>query len=320
MDDPLIWIRALHFGATMSVTGGVFFETFVAQPAFGRHSRDDDFAILVRSRVAWTVWLGLSLAVLSGAAWLFIMAAQMGETSWFAAISQGLAWTVLIDTDFGHDWVARLFIAALLAVTLIGLRPERASNRLVAAAACVLAAGLVGALAWAGHAAATPDSVGEVHLFADVLHLVAAGAWVGALVPLAILLGAAYRRADRQSTAVASNALQRFSTLGVISVGTLALTGVVNGWVLVGSISALAETDYGRLLLVKISLFFLMLAFAAVNRLRLTPTAAMGSNTVAAREALRKIQRNSLAEAAAAALIVVIVGWLGTIAPGAVGS
>ena len=34
MDEPLIWIRAIHFAATMSVTGTVFFRVFVAEPAF----------------------------------------------------------------------------------------------------------------------------------------------------------------------------------------------------------------------------------------------------------------------------------------------
>ena len=34
MDDPLIWVRAIHFGATMMVTGGMFFLAFIAEPAF----------------------------------------------------------------------------------------------------------------------------------------------------------------------------------------------------------------------------------------------------------------------------------------------
>ena len=53
----------------------------------------------------------------------------------------------------------------------------------LAISACVL-----GSLAWAGHGGATPGRPGDLHLTADILHLLAAGAWVGSLVPLALLL------------------------------------------------------------------------------------------------------------------------------------
>ena len=71
--------------------------------------------------------------------------------------------------------------------------------------------------------------------------------------------------------AVARAATLRFSTLGVISVGTLLVTGIVNTWYLAGSIEALTGTYYGQLLLAKIALFFAMVAIAAVNRQWLTP-------------------------------------------------
>ena len=47
---------------------------------------------------------------------------------------------------------------------------------------------------------------------------------------------------------MAQTATLRFSTLGILSVGTLLATGIVNSWYLVGSIPALTGTPYGRLL------------------------------------------------------------------------
>src|SRR5262249_32401233 len=73
----------------------------------------------------------------------------------------------------------------------------------------------------------------------------------------------------------ARDATLRFSTLGLISVGLLIATGIVNGWILAGSVPALIGTDYGRLLLAKVALFLAMVAVAAVNRLRLTPRLAL---------------------------------------------
>ena len=99
------------------------------------------------------------------------------------------------------------------------------------------------------------------------------------------------------------------------SVATLVLTGIVNSWILVGSVSALTDTSYGRLLLAKLALFFGMLALAAVNRLRLTPAVALEQHMPTARRALRNICHNSIIETIAAVLILAIVGWLGTLPP-----
>jgi putative copper resistance protein D len=84
----------------------------------------------------------------------------------------------------------------------------------------------------------------------------------------------------------------------------------VNAWFLVGSITALTVSDYGRLLMVKVALFVVMLCFAAVNRLYLTPRLAdRNSNASAA------LARNSLAEAALGLIVIIVVAVLGTLAP-----
>ena len=147
-----------------------------------------------------------------------------------------------------------------------------------------------------------------------MLHLVAAAAWVGALVPLALVLGVATDDGGPSALAVARAATLRFSTLGIASVGTVLATGIVNTFALAGSLAALFGTGYGRLLLVKIVLFLAMLAIAAVNRMRLTPRLIAGG--VAAGPALRQLRRNALIEAVLGALILFIVALLGTLPPG----
>ncbi len=137
-----------------------------------------------------------------------------------------------------------------------------------------VAAGLIGSLALIGHAGASPDAAGRVHLASDVLHLIAAGAWVGALPALALLLHQTRKIKYDRSILVASGAARRFSPLGIASVGTLLATGVVNSWNLLAGPRDLITTDYGRLLLLKIGLFAAMVGIAAVNRFRLTPRLA----------------------------------------------
>jgi copper resistance protein D len=83
---------------------------------------------------------------------------------------------------------------------------------------------------------------------------------------------------------------------------------------LVGSVASLVGTDYGRLLLLKIALFCVMLAIAGVNRIVLTPrlNAAHGG----AQYLLRQLRINSVIEATIGMIILVIVGVLGTLPPG----
>jgi putative copper resistance protein D len=311
LGDPLVWARFLHFAATVSLSGLVIFQVFVGAPALS--AADAATVRPIADRLARLAWGSLALAVLTDAAWLVVQTASMGERPLSTLWSDGLVATVLLDTDFGHVWLVRLALIVLLAGALTPpyfAAPAPAWRR---GAALVLAAAFVAALAFAGHAAAGDGAEGLVHEAADVLHLIAAAAWVGALVPLAIMLGAA-KNAGSSALGVARAATLRFSALGIASVGTVLATGIVNTFELAGSVAALFGTVYGRLLLVKIALFLAMLAIAAVNRTRLTPQLVAGGT--AAGPALRRLRANALTEAVIGALILFIVAMLGTLPPG----
>jgi putative copper resistance protein D len=315
VNDPLIYVRAVHFAASMLAAGAVFFIAFVAEPALRTARGDPHVPGIVRCRLAGLVWIGLVLALLSGAAWFVLTAAAMSDQRLPEVFSGGVLWIVLTDTEFGCDWLVRLVVACLLAGALILLlSAERGKSSWLTAAAVILAAALVGSLAWAGHAAGGLGVEAIVHPAADVLHLVAAAAWVGTLIPLAVLLATVAD--DTASIAVARTATLRFSTLGIASVGTLLVTGTINGWYLAGSIPALIGTDYGHLLLIKVALFFGMVAIAAVNRLRFTPRLVHGADNSVTPDALRQLRRNTVIEIVVGAIIIVIVAVLGTDAPG----
>jgi putative copper resistance protein D len=116
-------------------------------------------------------------------------------------------------------------------------------------------------------------------------------------------------RQEDQSLALAAQiATYRFSTLGLLTVGTLLATGLVNTWVLVGSPPVMFETDYGRLLLLKIALFVAMVTVAGVNRFRLTPR-------LPGKDPLRRLGRNVFVEIGLGLAIIAIVSVLGTLAP-----
>src|SRR4051794_12284288 len=114
MGDPLLLVRAVHFLATMLLTGGGLFTSLVAEPALRREGQ----ALLARfrRRVRWLLALSLFVALISGAAWLGILAAQIGDAS---VGFEESAWIFLTQTQFGMAAQLRLGIALLLGVALV---------------------------------------------------------------------------------------------------------------------------------------------------------------------------------------------------------
>ena len=311
MHDPLFYVRALHFAATITVAGVVFFIVCVGEPAFRCAKADARGAVAVRARLAWMAWIGLAIALLSGVFWLVLTAESMSGEPLGSLASQGVLWTVLTQTEFGNDWLLRFALACVLGGLFLHFLPANGATSLwLKAVTAIVAAALVGTLAFAGHAIGGQGVEGILHPLADVLHLVAAATWVGGLVPLAVLL--TMTGGDAAGLAVARTATLRFSTLGIVSVATLLLTGIVNSWYLVGSVAALTGSDYGRLLLFKLALFAGMVGIAAVNRSQVTPRLLQDTG---AQRARRRLRGNASIEAAAGAMVIGIVAALGILPP-----
>jgi putative copper resistance protein D len=303
---PLIAVRAIHFAASAIVAGTLLFRTVVVTPAPGS---DEAVAKPFRTQTRRVAWIALAIAFLSGVIWLLFQAVSMSGLPLGEAMTSQVLLTVLNRTQFGQVSEIRAALAVLVAAGLAYPRSPLADWLALAASL-----GLVAAIAWTGHAGSTPGEAGNLHLAADALHLVAASGWIGGLVPLVLLLATARRHRAVASASLAREVAERFSTLGIVVVATLSVTGIVNAWILVGSFHALVITGYGRLLMLKLAVFAAMLALAAVNRFWLTPRLALplppGRD-----EALRQLTRNSIAEIALGLVIFAIVGLLGTLHP-----
>jgi copper resistance protein D len=305
--DTLIAARALHFTATVVLVGAVIFQFHVAAPLLC--SAGDAVG---RSRLArftrWICWIGLTFAVASGAAWLVVLTAQITGDTIMAALSD--ATTLLTQTQFGNVAGLRLAIALLLAAVLQWHQLLGGLRWL----ALGLALCFAGSLAWTGHSGAGDGFNGDVQVAADALHVIAACAWIGGLVPLAYVLILALQPVNGFAPAEVVDVTRRFSILGIVSVATLLSTGLLNTWFLVANIAILLGSPYGQLLMIKVALFLVMIGIAAINRTWLTPMLVASANDRRAKTT-RHLARNCLIEAGFGLAILAIVGALGTLAP-----
>ena len=94
----------------------------------------------------------------------------------------------------------------------------------------MIAAAYLGSLAWAGHAVAGAELGDFDQIVADVVHLLAAGAWLGALPALVYLLDGTHALDS------VAQATRRFSNLGMASVCVLVVSGLINAWYQVGDV------------------------------------------------------------------------------------
>ncbi len=110
-------------------------------------------------------------------------------------------------------------------------------------------AGLVVSLSLSGHA--TTGRWQPFGFLVDLAHIAGGAVWVGGLIALAVVLS---RRAAVQDTEELGVVMRRFSAVAVWAVGLIVASGVFQAWRQVGSWKALTDTDYGTLLLLKVTL------------------------------------------------------------------
>jgi len=152
---------------------------------------------------------------------------------------------------------AALLVTATCAVGYGVAMSRRAAPGLPAALAV---AGLLPA-PLTGHASSAPAH--EVAVLSVAVHAGAAAVWVGGLG--AILTLAAGRRA------LLAGALPRFSRIATTALVAVAASGVITATARLGSVAALLDTGYGRIVLAKAAILALLVGLGALVRRRVLP-------------------------------------------------
>jgi copper resistance protein D len=238
------------------------------------------------------------VALITAIAWLTLESAAMAD-DWSAALDPEAIAAVLTDTAFGHAWSLHLALAtALVAVVAISGTGWGAIS--------LLSAALLASLGLIGHSAMQTGAEGTLHRANHALHLVAAGAWIGGLVPFALCLRAYERDGLRRDTV---RAMAAFSFWGQLIVAAIVLTGVVNISLTSHHPPLPPTTPYRALLVAKLVIVAIMISLALVNRFVLAPRLKTSAN------ALATLRATSLAEIALGCAVVALVSVFALLDP-----
>lgn len=246
-------IRALNVLAVSLMIGGLGFRLFV----WARMPEPLTQAI-PGDAVLRLVWIGWALTGVMLVAVLMMQTSLTAEIPFWGALAHPALIELLARTSFGRLWLARAGLWALVGglVWAARGRTPRLGFALAVGALLLLPQSLF------GHASAAPNSL--IAVAANWLHLAATALWVGGLAAFAVILTAG-RRSAALTSASAAALVGHFSNYARVAVTALLLTGAYAAWLHVGSVRALLETQYGRVLVVKLCLLAPLLAIAAIN-------------------------------------------------------
>jgi len=220
-------------------------------------------------RVVWGSWIALAVTTLVGILLYGPYVAGLG-------FGDAFQWSVIETTfgqRFGQVWAARLGLLLAAAPVLFVLlrRDEEGNAREVPAwwppVALPLGVAIAATPGLAGHASSGDWRTAAI--ISDTLHVLAMSAWLGGLVMLAVVLLPGRHANELREV------LPRWSKVAFGCVALIIATGSFQTWRQVGGLEALRTTDFGRILVVKIVLFSVLLVLAAFSReivLRLYPT------------------------------------------------
>lgn len=199
-------------------------------------------------------------------------------------------WATSLGTSYGIT-ACVLALAFLLALVGLRLGKGRAGGMLITLSAILAPL----ALALSGHAsAAAPQVLTRPAVF---LHVAGILFWLGALIPLAMLLATNSDAADA--------ALRRFSRAIPVAVAAIVLSGITLASVQLGPPGSAWLSPYGTIFAAKLLLLLLVFGLALYNRRRLTAPALAGEAAMR-----RRLRSSILAEIVLVTLILgLVAGW-----------
>lgn len=255
-----------------------------------------------------TALLAVALSLVA----LCLLAKSMSGVSGFMELHHHFFQMILTGTDVGLSWLVR--IDALL-IVMVGISQYKRSATVSLWVVSGAGAVALSSLAWTGHGAMGEGSRGYWQLVSDVIHLLAAGTWLGALAAFALLLRWTSFKGEHE-VRILARVLKGFESVGAVIVIVVSVTGLINYLFIIGPrLEGVMLSTYGALLLLKVLLFGAMIALASLNRFHLSPLLERSVRNGEYSLAVSALRRSLALELSMAIVIIALVAWLGTLSP-----
>ncbi|WP_132528311.1 copper homeostasis membrane protein CopD [Rhizobium sp. BK376] len=257
------------------------------------------------SRRVWPKFTGFVLAavivaILTTAIALPLQTGIIGN-GWVDTVNPATIHDVLFDTTAGRAWQVQAVTNFFLLLAFLAPRHLRP-------AALALTAGLgLASLTLTGHAAMHQGWFGFAHRLNDIVHLLAAGSWFGALVPLLPILRLLEVEECRRD---AGRALKRFSNIGHAAVALVILSGLINTALILGRLPTNWASPYQAMLAFKIAVVTCMTMLAIINRYVFVPRIGRQPQ-----RALAAIRTGTIVEIALGIVAIACVAVFGMLEP-----
>jgi len=249
--------------------------------------------------------LGLAasvLVILSAFARIFLESEMMStmpgmQTMSMTEMTMHTQWGFALRLELG---------AALVALVSFALAARRLRGAWLVASITAIVLALTPALA--GHAAASPRFT-SLMIGSDFLHVLGGASWLGSLFALMVVgvpLSLSLDSVERWSSV--ASLVNSFSPVALASATVVVVSGVIASWVHLDHLSALWQTAYGQVLLIKLVLVAITFTIGAYNFRRVQPQLV---NEVGP----ARLRRSAAIELSVGFLILVVTGFLTGISP-----
>ena len=212
----------------------------------------------------------------------------------------------VLQTTFGSVWILRMAVTVILLAVWFLMENKTVSFR-KQAMILGLSLILIGTTTIIGHGTASEQLSAVV---VDYIHNLIASVWIGGVIFFGFILVPTIAKIDgSKKELVALSMIPRFSSMIIISLGIITITGPVLLWLLEDDVGLLSQSYYGFLIIAKIAIASVMVAFGGYNQFKIQRTAEreIASDNITVH---KKLKRSLRAEAVLGIILLGVVALL----------
>ena len=210
----------------------------------------------------------------------------------------------VLETSFGTIWIIRMGLTIVLLAVWFLLENKTAALPKKQLLVLGLSLGLIGTTTAIGHGAASEQLSA---IIIDYAHNLIASVWIGGVVFLAFVLLPALAKLDSTKKELATLLMiPRFSSVILVSLGIVIVTGPTLLWLLEDNVALLAGSYYGWMIIGKILVGSAMVALGGYNQFRIQRPAEKSPGS----PVHQKLKRSAKTEAILGIILIGIVSLL----------